>query len=100
MNFDWRPCWFTLDPKSLVITSHFNEEIDELDDAVFQNEYVEDDFNKMPTSQQLAKMSSRSPEPLKATCHGAPATGISSAPMDWPMSLSPSCEAGRPVGEA
>ena len=47
LDFDWRPCWFTLDPASLVITSHFNEEIDELDDAVFQNEYVHDDFNKM-----------------------------------------------------
>lgn len=47
VDFDWRPCWFTLDPTSLVITSHFNEEIDELDDAVFHNEYVEDDFNKM-----------------------------------------------------
>lgn len=47
VDFDWRPCWFTLDPSSLVITSHFNEEIDELDPAVFRNEYVEDDFNKM-----------------------------------------------------
>jgi DNA-binding CsgD family transcriptional regulator len=47
VDFDWRPCWFTLDPASLVITSHFNEEIDELDDAVFHNEYVDNDFNKM-----------------------------------------------------
>ena len=45
--FDWRPCWFTLDPASLVLTSHFNEDIEALDPEVFHNEYVEDDFNKM-----------------------------------------------------
>ena len=45
--FDWRPCWFTLDPTSLVLTSHFNEEIEALDPEVFHNEYVEDDVNKM-----------------------------------------------------
>lgn len=45
--FDWHPCWFTLDPTSLVLTSHFNEDIEALDPEVFHNEYVEDDFNKM-----------------------------------------------------
>ncbi|MDQ4068886.1 MAG: LuxR C-terminal-related transcriptional regulator [Actinomycetota bacterium] len=45
--FDWYPCWFTIDPASLLITSHFNEDIVELDPAVFHNEYVEDDVNKI-----------------------------------------------------
>ncbi len=45
--FDWRPCWFTLDPASLVLTSHLNEDVPVLDPAVFHNEYVEDDVNKM-----------------------------------------------------
>jgi DNA-binding CsgD family transcriptional regulator len=47
LPFDWYPCWFTVDPASLLITSHFNEDVTELDPAVFQNEYVEDDFNKI-----------------------------------------------------
>lgn len=47
IEFDWRPCWFTLDPDSLVATSHFNEDIDELDAEVFTNEYVDEDVNKM-----------------------------------------------------
>ena len=44
---DWFPCWFTLDPASLLITSHYNAEIAQLDPAVFHNEYEQDDFNKL-----------------------------------------------------
>ena len=47
LDFDWRACWFTLDPSSLVMTSHFNQDVERLDDEVLDNEYVEDDFNKM-----------------------------------------------------
>ena len=47
LAFDWYPCWFTLDPTSLLITSHFNEDVDVLDPAVFHNEYVDDDINKI-----------------------------------------------------
>ncbi len=47
LAFDWYPCWFTVDPASLLITSHFNEDVAELDPAVFENEYVEDDVNKI-----------------------------------------------------
>ncbi len=47
LAFDWYPCWFTIDPASLLVTSHFNEDVAELDPAVFHNEYVEDDFNKI-----------------------------------------------------
>lgn len=47
LAFDWYPCWFTVDPASLLVTSHFNEDVEELDPAVFVNEYVEDDVNKI-----------------------------------------------------
>jgi DNA-binding CsgD family transcriptional regulator len=47
LAFDWYPCWFTLDPTSLLITSHFNEDVEVLDPAVFHNEYVDDDVNKI-----------------------------------------------------
>ena len=41
------PCWFTLDPASLLITSHFQEEIDEFPPEFFQYEYFEDDVHSL-----------------------------------------------------
>ena len=41
------PCWFTLDPASLLITSHFQEELDEMPSEWFALEYYEDDFHSM-----------------------------------------------------
>jgi DNA-binding CsgD family transcriptional regulator len=42
------PCWFTFDPASLLVTSHYDHDlIPELPPEWLAQEYYEDDFNKM-----------------------------------------------------
>jgi DNA-binding CsgD family transcriptional regulator len=41
------PCWFTLDPASLLATSHFQTELPELPGEWLAHEYFEDDFHKI-----------------------------------------------------
>ena len=41
------PCWYTLDPASLLITSHFNEDVVEFPREWLANEYYGDDVNKL-----------------------------------------------------
>jgi DNA-binding CsgD family transcriptional regulator len=41
------PCWYTLDPASLLITSHFNDNMPELPRESLALEYYEDDVNKL-----------------------------------------------------
>lgn len=41
------PCWYTLDPASLLITSHFNDHLDEMPSEWLAAEYLEDDVNKL-----------------------------------------------------
>ncbi|MGW1342247.1 LuxR C-terminal-related transcriptional regulator [Kribbella sp. NPDC002412] len=41
------PCWYTLDPASLLVTSHFNEGMPELPPEWLAQEYYEDDVNKL-----------------------------------------------------
>ncbi|MEO6578935.1 MAG: LuxR C-terminal-related transcriptional regulator [Candidatus Limnocylindria bacterium] len=41
------PCWFTLDPASLLVTSHFQEGLPEIPAEWLAHEYFEDDVNKM-----------------------------------------------------
>jgi DNA-binding CsgD family transcriptional regulator len=41
------PCWYTLDPASLLITSHFNEQMPELPPDALAHEYYEEDVNKL-----------------------------------------------------
>jgi DNA-binding CsgD family transcriptional regulator len=43
----WAPCWFTLDPASLLVTSHFDEGIPELPSEWLIHEYYQDDVNKL-----------------------------------------------------
>ena len=43
----WAPCWFTLDPASLLVTSHFDENVPELPDQWLVHEYYQDDVNKL-----------------------------------------------------
>jgi DNA-binding CsgD family transcriptional regulator len=43
----WAPCWFTLDPASLLVTSHFDEGIPELPPRWLIHEYYDDDVNKL-----------------------------------------------------
>jgi len=41
------PCWFTLDPVSLLVTSHYQTELPELPPEWLAHEYYEDDFHKI-----------------------------------------------------
>jgi DNA-binding CsgD family transcriptional regulator len=41
------PCWYTLDPASLLITSHFNPEMPVLPPDALAHEYYVDDVNKL-----------------------------------------------------
>ena len=43
----WAPCWYTLDPASLLVTSHFQEGIAELPPDWLLVEYYQDDVNKL-----------------------------------------------------
>ncbi len=43
----WTPCWFTLDPASLLVTSHFHEGLTELPAEWMAAEYYEEDVNKL-----------------------------------------------------
>jgi DNA-binding CsgD family transcriptional regulator len=43
----WAPCWFTLDPASLLVTSHFQEGLPELPSEWMAAEYYEDDIHKL-----------------------------------------------------
>ena len=41
------PCWFTLDPASLLVTSHYQTEFIELPPEWLAHEYFADDFHKL-----------------------------------------------------
>lgn len=43
--FYWSPCWYTVDPASLLITSHFNDALAEFPPEWLAAEYYEDDVN-------------------------------------------------------
>jgi hypothetical protein len=43
----WTPCWYTLDPASLLATSHFHEGMAEFPAEWLANEYYGDDVNQM-----------------------------------------------------
>jgi DNA-binding CsgD family transcriptional regulator len=40
-------CWYSLDPGSLLITSHFHEQVQEFPQEWLELEYVEDDLNQI-----------------------------------------------------
>jgi hypothetical protein len=41
------PCWYTLDPASLLITSHFNQDTPEIPGEWLAQEYYQDDVNNL-----------------------------------------------------
>jgi DNA-binding CsgD family transcriptional regulator len=43
----WAPCWYTLDPASLLITSHFDRGMPEFPAEYLMHEYLGDDVNKL-----------------------------------------------------
>lgn len=44
---DFFPCWWTLDPASLLMTSHFNPGFPQVPPQWLEIEYLEDDVNKL-----------------------------------------------------
>jgi DNA-binding CsgD family transcriptional regulator len=44
--FDFEPCWYTLDPDTLMITGHSNSGLRETPKEVARSQYVEDDVNR------------------------------------------------------
>jgi DNA-binding CsgD family transcriptional regulator len=45
----WAPCWYTMDPASLLITSHFQDGMAEFPSEWLSYEYYEDDVNQLAT---------------------------------------------------
>jgi DNA-binding CsgD family transcriptional regulator len=43
----WTPCWYTLDPASLLMTSHFHEGLDEFPRHWLASEYYDEDVNRI-----------------------------------------------------
>jgi DNA-binding CsgD family transcriptional regulator len=43
----WWPCWFTCDPASLLVTSHYDIYIPQLPPDLLAHEYYEDDYLKL-----------------------------------------------------
>jgi DNA-binding CsgD family transcriptional regulator len=43
----WGPCWYTLDPASLLVTSHFQDGLPEFPAEFLMREYYEDDVHKL-----------------------------------------------------
>jgi DNA-binding CsgD family transcriptional regulator len=51
----WTPCWFTLDPVSLLMTSHYHFGMDEFPGDWLAAEYYEDDVQTVPDVMRSAK---------------------------------------------
>jgi DNA-binding CsgD family transcriptional regulator len=45
--FYWTPCWYTLDPASLLITSHFHQGLSEFPAEWLTHEYYGEDVNRI-----------------------------------------------------
>jgi hypothetical protein len=45
--FHVTPCFYTMDPASLLVTSHYHDGLPEIPHEWLALEYYEDDFNKM-----------------------------------------------------
>lgn len=43
----WTPCWYTMDPASLLVTSHFHHGMAEFPREWLAAEHYEDDVNKL-----------------------------------------------------
>jgi DNA-binding CsgD family transcriptional regulator len=43
----WTPCWYTLDPASLLMTSHFHDGLDEFPREWLVSEYYDEDVNQL-----------------------------------------------------
>jgi DNA-binding CsgD family transcriptional regulator len=77
------PCWFTVDPASLLVTSHFNEEMATLPPERLAGEYLEDDVN---TIVNVARS-----ERGVATLHEATGGDPASSPR-WHFNMALGCD--------
>ncbi len=75
----WAPCFFTLDPASLLVTSHFHEGLDEFPPEALTDEYYGDDVHKLVDVV-------RSPDGL-STIHEATGGDPSTSPR-WRFNMS------------
>jgi len=74
-----RPCWYTLDPASLLITSHYHDGLPEFPPEMLQHEYYGDDVNQISdVARSKAGVS---------TLHEATGGDPSSSPT-WHMNMS------------
>ena len=71
-------CWYTLDPASLLITSHFNDHMPVLPPEMLAHEYYEDDVNKLA---DIARSQSG-----LSTLHGATGGDPSASPR-WQANM-------------
>ncbi len=74
----WTPCWYTLDPASLLITSHYHDGLATFPEEWLAAEYYEDDVNKIADVV-------RSPEGM-STLHEATGGDPSSSPR-WQQNM-------------
>ena len=42
-----KPCWYTVDPASLLITSHYHDGLPQFPAELLQHEYYDDDVNQI-----------------------------------------------------
>jgi DNA-binding CsgD family transcriptional regulator len=66
----WTPCWYTLDPASLLVTSHFHEGLPEIPEEWLADEYYGDDVNRLV---DVAR-SQRGISTLHEATHGDPSS--------------------------
>jgi DNA-binding CsgD family transcriptional regulator len=78
VSYYWTPCWYTLDPASLLITSHFHNGLAEFPAEWLAHEYYGDDVN------QIAQVV-RSPDGL-STLHDATGGDPSGSPR-WQQNM-------------
>ena len=71
-------CWYTLDPASLLITSHYNEFMPELPHDSLALEYYEDDVHNLADVARSPRGVSTLHEARAATRAGAPGGGRTS----------------------
>src|SRR5919202_4580338 len=73
-----RPCWYTLDPASLLITSHYHDGLPQYPLKMLQHEYYDDDVNQISDVARSASGIS--------TLHEATGGDPSSSPS-WHMNM-------------
>ncbi len=73
----WAPCFFTFDPASLLVTSHFHEGLDEFPADALAREYYGDDVHKLVEScspRPECRPSTRRPAAIRAAARAGSST--------------------------